>query len=487
MRAALALLSLAILASVALIAQVPAQGARPLAFTHVTVIDATGAPAQPDMTVVTTGSRITAVGRFGAVPVPAGAQVVEARGKFLIPGLQEMHTHVFIRANKSFPLYTLYLFLAHGITTVRDFGTVGVKDDFGDYPFRQDTGWRQAISVGSVLGPRLNMSLTVVNGPKAVGYPRTWLTVANATEARQMVTFLKAQGADFIKEYDELSRDSYFALVDEAKKQGVPVAGHVPTSVSVAEASDAGQKSLEHNYGVASGCSARETEFIQKETALWGEGQSAMRGILPIAEIKALIASYDETKCKALFAKFVRNNTFVTPSMVRARGSAVPATDPRVVKWFSPALREYTYPASRQGGAPNPAAAESRRLAYEHHSRLVKEMQRAGVKMLAGTDGSFFGTSFHEELGEFVKAGLTPMEALQIATKNAAEYYGTSRTSGTVEQDKVADLVLLDANPLESIDNTKRIAAVVVNGRLLDRTELDRMLALVESPNHVTR
>jgi hypothetical protein len=331
------------------------------------------------------------------------------------------------------------------------------------------------------------MSLTVVNGPKAIGYPRTWLTVANATEARQMVTFLKDQGADFIKEYDELSRDSYFALVEEARKQGIPVAGHVPTSVSVAEASDAGQRSLEHNYGVASGCSSREPEFMHKETELWGPGQSAMRGILQVADIKALIASYDETKCKALFAKFVKNNTFVTPSMVRARGGAVPATDPRVVKWFSPALRAYTYPASRQPGPPNPAATESRRLAYEHHSRLVKEMQRAGVKMLAGTDGSFFGTSFHEELGEFVKAGLTPMEALQVATKNAAEYYGTIKTSGTIEKGKVADLVLLDANPLESIENTKRIAAVVANGRLLDRGELDRMLALVESPNHIAR
>ena len=488
MRALLGLLSLVVLSSALLFGQAPAGGGpRPLAFTHVTVIDATGSPAQPDMTVVVTGDRITALGKFGAVPVPANAQVTEARGRFMIPGLQEMHTHAFIRARKSFPLYTFYLFLAHGVTGIRDFGSTGVKDDFGDYPFRQDVGWRQAVSAGAVLGPRINMSLTVVNGPKADGYPRTWLTVANATEAREMVRFLKDQGADFIKEYDELSRESYLALVDEAKKQGLPVAGHVPTSISAAEASDAGQRSLEHNYGVASGCSSREAEFMQKETALWGPGKPAMRGILPSDDIKAEIASYDEARCKALFAKFVKNNTFVDPSMLRARGGGVPASDPRVVKWFSPALREYTYPAARPANPPNPAAAEARRLAYEHHSRLVREMQRAGVKMLVGTDDSFFGSSLHEELVEFVKAGLTPMEALQVATKNAAEYYGKLDTFGTVEKGKIADLVLLDANPLQSIENTQKISAVVVRGQLLDRKELDRLLTQVESANHIVR
>jgi imidazolonepropionase-like amidohydrolase len=488
MRAALGLISLIVLSSVLLFGQAPSGGGqRPIAFGHVTVIDATGSPAQPDMTVVVTGDRITALGKFGSVRIPANAQIKDARGRFMIPGLQEMHTHVFIRERKSFPLYSLYLFIAHGVTGIRDFGSTGVKDDFGDYPFRQDTEWRQAVSAGSILGPRINMSLTVVNGPKVAGYPRTWLTVSNAAEAREMVRFLKDQGADFIKEYDELSPDSYFALVDEAKKQGIPVAGHVPTSVSAAEASDAGQRSLEHNYGVPSGCSSKEAEIMQKETALWGPGKPAMRGILPVDDVKAMIGSYDEAKCKALFAKFVRNNTFVDPSMLRARGGGVQASDPRVVKWFSPALREYSYPASRPTNPQNPAVAEARRLAYGYHSRLVKEMQRSGVKMLVGTDDSFFGTSLHEELVEFVKAGLTPMEALQIATKNAAEYYGKLDTFGTVEKGKVADLVLLDANPLESIENTQKISAVVVGGHLLERSELDQLLTLVESTNHILR
>jgi imidazolonepropionase-like amidohydrolase len=488
MRAALVSLSVVAFSSTLLFGQPQTgSGQQPLAFTHVTVIDATGSAPQPDMTVIVTGDRISALGRFGTVPVPSNALVTESRGRFMIPGLQEMHTHAFIRSRKSFPLYTFYLFIANGVTGIRDFGSTGGKDDFGDYKFRGDGEWRQAVSAGTILGPRVNMSLTVVNGPRAEGYPRSWLTVANAAEAREMVKFLKDQGADFIKEYDELSRESYFALLDEAKKQNMPVAGHVPTSVTAAEASDAGQRSLEHNYGVLSGCSSKETEIMQKETALWGPGKGAMRGILPSDDIKAMVSSYDETKCKALFAKFVKNNTFVDPSMLRARGGGVPATDPRVVKYFSPALREYSFPATRTPRPPDPANVEARRLAYEYHSRLVKEMQRSGVKMLVGTDDSYFGSSLHEELVEFVKAGLTPMEALQIATKNAAEYYGRADSSGTVEKGKVADLVLLNASPLDSIENTQKISAVVVNGRLLNRKDLDGLLAAVESPNHISR
>ncbi|MEO8070678.1 MAG: amidohydrolase family protein, partial [Acidobacteriota bacterium] len=419
--------------------------------------------------------------------VPANAQVIDATGQFMIPGLQEMHTHAFIRGKKSFPLYTFYLFLAHGVTGIRDFGSTGVKDDFGDYPFRGDTLWRQAVAAGSILGPRVNMALSVVNGPRTEGYPRTWLTVADAAQAREMVKFLKDQGADFIKEYDQLSRDSYFALADEARKQGLPFGGHVPTVISAAEASDAGQRSLEHNYGVVTGCSSKEADLMGKEQTLFGPGTPAMRGFLSLSDVKAMIASYDDAKCRALFARFVKNDTFVTPSMLRAKGAAVMASDPRIVRWFSPALREYSYPANATARPPNPEAVETRRLQYEYHSRLVKLMQESGVKMIVGTDDSYFGSSLHEELEEFVKAGLTPMQALQVATRNAAAYYGKLDSSGTVEKGKMADLVLLDANPLVSIENTQRISGVVVNGRFLDRKALDGLLAQVESANKILR
>jgi imidazolonepropionase-like amidohydrolase len=459
--------------------EAPSTDRRPLAFTHVTVIDATGAPAKPDMTVVVSGDHITALGKSAEVNVPVNARITNATNRFMIPGLWEMHTHAFIRSRKSFPLYVMYLFVANGVTGIRDMGSPGVPDDFGDYPYVQDLEWRQAIDEGAIIGPRLNLALTVVNGPHVPGYPRNWAPVTDAAQAREEVIYLEKLGADSIKVYDQLSRGAYYGIADEAKKQGMPFAGHVPILISAAEASDAGQKSLEHDYAVLFGCSSKEKELMQKEEELYGTGKPLMRGILHLEDVKALVNSYSEDKAASLFAKFVKNDTFVTPSLVRAIVDRVPITDPRVVKYFSPALREYSYPpTSRQ---PNPEVLEAQKLMYQYHLRLVGAMQRAGVKMLVGTDGSFFGSAVHDELAEFVKAGLTPMQALQTATRNAADYLGKLDSMGTVERGKLADFVLLDANPLEAISNTQKISAVVLNGQLLDRKALDRLLAHVEN------
>jgi hypothetical protein len=480
MRAVLVSATTMLLSAILFFAQeTPTTNQSPLAFTHVTVIDATGAPAQPDMTVVVSGNRITAVGNAGRVTIPRYAQVTNAKNQYLIPGLWDMHTHAFIRSRKSFPLYVMYLFLANGVTGIRDMGSPGVRDDFGDFPYMQDVEWRQAIEEGAIVGPRFNLSLTIVNGLRATGYPRAWATVADAAQAREEVIFLKKLGADFIKVYDNLSRDSYYAIADEAKKQGIPFAGHVPILISGAEASDAGQWSLEHNYGVLLGCSSEEKELMEKEDELFGTGKGTMRGELPLEDVKTLVNSYNEDKAASLFAKFVKNHTFVTPTIVRGSATPVPMSDPRVVKYFSPALRAFVYPSRRR--PPNPEVLETRELMYQYTLRLVGAMQRAGVKLLAGTDNSFFGSGVHDELAELVKAGLTPMEALQTATRNPAEYLGKLDSMGTIEKGKLADLVLLDANPLESIENVRKISTVVVNGRLLDRKALDRLLAQVET------
>jgi imidazolonepropionase-like amidohydrolase len=457
---------------------------RPLAFTHVTVIDATGSPAQPDMTVVVSGNRITAIGKAAQVAVPQNALVTNAQGKFMIPGLWEMHTHAFIRSRKSFPLYVMYLFLANGVTGARDMGSSGERDDFGDYPYLQDLQWRQAIEERAILGPRLNLALTIVNGPHVPGYPRDWATVADAAQAREEVDYLKKTGADFIKVYDQLSRDSYFAIADEARKLGLPFAGHVPILISAAEASDAGQKSLEHDYAVLFGCSSDEKVLMEKENGLYGAGRPLMRGLLRPDDVKALVDSYSPNKAADLFSKFVKNNTFVTPSLVRAAVDRPGAFDPHV-KYFSPALRDYSYPPNATRRPPDPAVHESQEMMFAYHQLLVKAMANAGVKMLPGTDSSFFGSAVHDELAEFVKAGLTPMQALQTATRNSADYFGKLDSMGTIEKGKLADLDLLDANPLADIENVRKISAVVINGRLLDRKELDRMLSQVESTNQI--
>jgi len=444
----------------------------PLAFTHVTVIDATGSPAQPNMTVVVSAKHVIAIGKSGEVKIPPSAQVTDAKGKFMIPGLWDMHSHVFMRKNKMLPLLTLNLFLAHGVTGVRDMGDQGLPDDFGIFPYVQDFEWREAIRAGATLGPRLLLPGVIVDG---VGAPRAgWASVATAEAARKEVIFLKSLGADFIKVHDHLSRDEFLAIAEETKKQGMSFAGHVPMAVSGAQSSDAGQKSDEHLFGVLFGCSTKESELMQKAVA----SGDAMRTYLE--NVQTVIDTYSEEKAAELFSKFVKNRTFQAPTIVRISQliEPVPMSDPRVAKYMSPALRaEY----STRFKPVTPEILAAQKLLYQYEARLVGAMNRAGVTILAGTDNVLYGYGLHDELKELVKAGLTPMQALQSATRNAADYLGTLDSMGTIEKGKLADLVLLDANPLDSIDNTRKIFGVVVDGHFLNRQALDRMLAQVEA------
>ncbi len=197
--------------------------AKSLAITGVTVIDATGAPARLDMTVVVTGDRITAIGKPGEVGVPEGAHVVDVKGKYLIPGLWDMHVHT---ASPSF----LPLYLANGVTGVRDMHALDPDAIFG---------LRKQVQEGKQPGPRVFAAGPLVDGPKPL-VPSS-LVAANATEAREAVRKLKKMGEDFVKVYTKLPREAYLSIADEAKKQGIPFVGHVPESVSAAEASDLGQ------------------------------------------------------------------------------------------------------------------------------------------------------------------------------------------------------------------------------------------------------
>lgn len=437
---------------------------RPLVFTHVSVIDTTGGPLQPDMTLIVSGNHITAMGKSGSVPIPKAAQVTDAKGKFMIPGMWDMHQHTFMRKSKLLPLYSLWGNIVNGVTGVRDMGDQGIPDDFGDLPYWQDFEWRQAIAAGSVIGPRLVLGGVILEGPPS---PRKgWPEISTAAQGREEVDFLKKFGVDFIKVHDRLPREAYFAIADESKKQGIVFAGHVTDTVSVSEASDAGQKSEEHLLGILVGCSTEEPRLMKAV---------AEHGL--IANAKEVVETYSEEKCKALFAKFVKNGTYILPSLIRERVAPTPMSDPRLA-YSSPAIRKEFQAQFNNFKQENVPALK---MLHAAHFHLVKEMQAAGVKLLVGTDGRLFGYDLHEEMAEMVAAGLSPLQVLQAATLNAADFLGKQDSMGTIEKGKIADLVLLDANPLDSIGNAAKIRSVVVNGRLLDRDALDRMLAQMKT------
>lgn len=447
----------------------------PFVITHVTLIDATGARPIPDATVVIVGDRIKEIGASQSVKAPKEAQRLDASGKFLIPGLWDMHAHI---SYKEF----LALFIANGVTGVREMG--GNPEEFV-----QLKEWRKQISNGTLTGPHIFAAGVIVDGPHTIGR-RNSLNVENAIEARQAVYNLKQQGADFIKVYSMLPRDAYLAIADEAKKQGLSFAGHVPASITAVEASDAGQKSLEHLFGVFSACSKNAAALHNEaNSAVAKSGLFVFVGVEIRTELKTL-DTYDDKNAGALFARFVKNGTWQTPTLVGWQNLAATdethfLNDPRLK--YIPRERKDSWKVQKAALLKgfDPEYFPERQRLFEAQLRLIRAMHKAGIKLLAGTDTAglyeYPGFSLHDELALLVRAGLTPMDALRCATRNPAEYFGLLDSFGTVEKGKIADLVLLDANPLEEIGNTRKIAAVVLGGKLISRSTLDEMLSGVEA------
>lgn len=445
----------------------PGQEAQPkqLAITSVGVIDCTGTGTQPDMTLILTGDRITALGTAKDIAVPAGAQVIDGRGKFLIPGLWDMHAHCFHRPY-------LPLFTANGV--------VGIRVMWGT---AEHLKWRKEVADGSRPGPRMVLAGAPVDGPDPV-WPGS-IAVRTAEDGRKAVRTTKNDGYDFVKVYSLLPEGAYAAVAAEAKEQGIPFGGHVPEAVSAATASDLGQKSIEHLWGVAFACSGKEEEQRKAYLADLARSGPAMLIAVHNRHLAKCLDSYDEAKAAALFARFARNGTWHVPTLTVLRPKAYRGDkrftqDPRL-KYMLPSDRAYW---ARFVALPADQFPEPLRV-YRKEVAIVGSLHKAGVNLLAGTDTPgpycFPGFGLHDELALLVEAGLSPMEALQTATRNPARFLGRDKDFGTVETGKLADLVLLDADPLQDITNTKRVVGVIVGGKLLTREALDAMLAEVEA------
>lgn len=432
-----------------------------LAITNVTVIDMTSGPAQSGMTVLITATRISKIGKTKKTKLAGGVQIIDGSGKFLIPGLWEMYAHL------GYYKDSWDLFIANGVTSLR------VNLGFPDFH-----EWRKEISAGELIGPRMIIGSRSADGRKP-GRRESPANINNEAEGRQFVRNEKKVGADFIKLGTYLSRDAYFAIIDEAKIQGIPFSGHVPLSVSAIEVSDAGQKSIDHDYCINIACSSKEEEFRKRLTELVPELHARMKLYEEI--------DFSEQKAVELFARLVKNRTFVCPTLavwskITFRAKEEVANDPRlkfVPSWKADRWSQVAL-ALEKGGLMA-TLKNNRQKALD----IVGAMSRAGVELLAGTDNGtpygITGFSLHDELAMFVRAGLSPMEALRTATYNPAKFFGIQDSLGTIEQGKVADLVLLEANPLEDIRNTQNIAAVVIGGKILKKAELQDILTRVEA------
>jgi imidazolonepropionase-like amidohydrolase len=433
-------------------------------FTNVNIVDTRGGFIQSHVTVVVRNGHISGIAPIGLIEESRNTVVINASGKYLIPGLWDMHVHTAFN-DPVWDEKLLYpLYIANGITGVRDMG--GVLDALEQR--------RQHIESSEVLGPHM-----VIGGPFLVGGKSDSQSIAVNTpeEARSAVEMLKKRHVDFIKILSSVPRDSYFAIAEQSRKEHLPFVGHVPIYVSLTEASNAGQKSIEHLTGFALAASSEETQLRQQllqanathdRAAYFAAGQRASE-------------TFDAAKAAVLISLLAKNNTWQVPTLVWTQTQADLEHAPQEFLKYVPASIRTQWKLPQT--SPEQLAEYKRDAA--HNPEIVKAMQRRAVRLLAGSDGPdpmvVPGFSLHRELELLVENGLTPIQALQTATLNPAQFLGMGEKYGTVEKGRIADLVLLDENPLTDIRNTSKIAGVMVEGKYHSREELDRILATIET------
>jgi len=439
---------------------------------HAVVIDVEHARAIPGQSVAIRGDAIVAVGPDAAMQAQwTAARQVEAAGRYLIPGLWDMHVHfggglALVEENKAL----LPLYIAHGITTVRDAS--------GDLP-QQVLEWRGDIAAGTLFGPRL-----LTSGAKIEGIKPVWkgtLEVGSEADVDAAIAQLQRDRVDFVKITDSTLKPPLFLYAAHAaRKAGLKASGHIPMALTVEQAVDAGLASIEHlDYAFKAG--SRDEAAIAADFAA---------GRIDRAQANQRIdASFDRPTAMAAYRDFARRGVFVTPTLNGGRildflDQDDHHADPYLA-YIGPGLRAtYAWRVERAARA-TPAQIAARHQHYHDVAAVLPMLQQAGVTIIAGTDAGFLnsfnfpGIGLHQEMQLFVREGLTAPQALAAATRAGPAWFGTLDRYGAVEAGKAADLVLLDANPLQDIRATERINTVIVRGTVLDRAALDALLQQV--------
>jgi imidazolonepropionase-like amidohydrolase len=452
------------------------------AIVDINVVDVTRGEVHYGQTVVIVGGRIQTIAPSGNPQIPASALRVPGEGRYLMPGLWDMHVHLRSdRKNSTIRMAEanaalLDLFLPNGITGIREMG-----GDLSDSVLQ----WRDEISAGKRTGPRI-----LTAGRKIDREPPAWpgsLGVKTEADAREAVRQVKQSGADFVKIYfSDVSLEVLHAVIDEAHKLHLRVTGHMPVNMSIQEFIETGADGMEHAQYLAAAAREEYHRFAE-ERAHRRDSPWAMDAVESSAR---LLAMEDSKQSEAVYRRMAEKQFWVTPTLTVYEHEIEQASR----DYEQDARKRYIFPSiwatwDAKSGArttPQGRALELRKLSFKRWQDDTLAAHKAGVPMLLGTDSgtdnshTIPGWSIHEELEALVKAGLSPVEALRMATIDAARWRGEDATEGSVEPGKVADLVILRSNPLEAVRHTQEIDAVFKNGKQYLRADLDAMLHGVE-------
>jgi hypothetical protein len=429
---------------------------------HVNIVDVVAGSVLPDRCVLLSGKNIERV-ETADIPAPPGAVIVNGANKYLMPGLWDMHVHLWYKENL-FPLY-----LAWGVTGVRDMGSDPARTK----------AWQHAVDRGTLLGPHVITCGKPFDGVPSDDPKLPVMVPRSPDEARAMYDRVDQQGVDFIKVLTRLPAESYYALIDRGRKWGLPIAGRVPDEVSVWDAIDARQKSMEHLMGVALACSREEDRL--RRLLLDSERQNDLAKRREYSQ--RVLDTYDPARAEKLFQRMALFESWQTPTLVMwSRTFHLDGAE----RFGNPELRRVPeavragWPAPDSVATPADTAGLIQRV-WDLYLGMVARMQADGVPLLAGTDTgdpwTYPGAELHRELVLLVKAGLTPAQALRSATINAAKFLDADDSLGSVQPGRLADLLLLNADPLADIRNTRHIEGVFVGGVWLPKQKLDALVA----------
>ncbi len=401
--------------------------AQTTAIRNVSVVDVVTGRLIPAQTVVVTGNRISRMGPASGVVLEPASRLIDGTGKFLIPGLWDMHVHA---ATPWFGAYFMPLLVANGVTGVREmFSTTAAVEI-----------WRKRIGSGESVGPRVGQFGSLVDGTPPI-WPGS-VVASTALDGRRIVDSLKAARVEFVKVYSRLSPEAFRAIAARSKEVGISFAGHIPSLVAAREAARLGQRTVEHLTQVLLACSNREDEFLdQSRRAVASAKGWDSAGVISRGRIEALLASYDVTRCEQVADAFKAAGTYMVPTTTVLR-SIANLDDPRL--GTDPRLK-YIPAFMKDGWDPKkdfrfsmlkPADWALRKVLHARELEVLRLLQRRGVKILAGTDLAnpfiFAGASLHDELGLLVSIGMTPLQALQSATIEPARFLGVADSLGSI-------------------------------------------------------
>lgn len=432
--------------------------ARDRLITNARIVDVERGVAGPPTSVLIRDGVIAAVGSGVA---PNGLAVLDARGGYLVPGFWDMHVHTF----QTSPQLHLPLFVANGVTGVRDMMDCPGPSDSLIACVDDKRRWTRKAEAGTLATPRfVEVASFYFERPEI-----------RPAEVTMFASTYKARGLDALKVYNRIPRAAYFQLAEAAERLNMRLVGHLPKAVSLDEAITAGQVSFEHAHLFPRHCFA--------SAPAWRSG--ALNGLSPVLVAERVVREYDAAACARGFAAMRAAGTWFVPTHVTREedaraGDPAFRNDPRLA-WLDP-LSRWAYRDDLAGTVashPGERGRDALQRYFEHGLQLTGQAHRAGVPILVGTDTAIGGFRYHDEMALLVRAGLSPAQVLKAATIGAARYARADDRFGTIAVGKRADIVLLRANPLTDIRNTRRIRAVMIDGRLYDRDRLDAQLAFV--------